>query len=481
MVESLKRLATGIPGLDQLLKGGLVAGSSYVIQGHPGSGKTILANQLACNHVRQQGRVLVATLLSESHERLFQCLSTLEFFDQGMIGNQIQFVSAFDTLEQDGLGEVVKILRQEIARQQASLLIVDGLLNARSRAETSLDTKKFISELQGHAAFAGCTVLLLTSSRLDEGSPEHTMVDGVIELSEQLAGSRAVRQIQLRKTRGSGALAGLHEFEIGQAGLQVFPRLESLYSLPSHPGTDTLTRTSSGTGSLDQVLAGGLPKGAITLVMGPSGIGKTSLGLGFLAASTAAEPGLHFGFYETPERLRLKAGALGHDFKELERKGVLHLCWQPTTKGLLDQVGARLLDIVQAQGIKRVLLDSLGAFNRLANNPARLNEFFCALTGELRARGVTVMLTWEMRDIFGSEINAPAPDLSSIVDNLLLMRFVEHDARLKRMLSVLKVRDSDFDPELHEFVISHNGITLRQSFAGVSGVLSGTPVPSGGG
>lgn len=479
MVESLKRLATGISGLDELLKGGLVAGASYVIQGHPGSGKTILANQLACNHVRQQGRVLVATLLSESHERLFQYLSTLEFFDQSMIGNQIQFLSAFDTLEEEGLGEVVKILRQEIARQQASLLIVDGLLNARSRAETALDTKKFISELQGHAAFAGCTVLLLTSSKLDEGSPEHTMVDGVIELSEQLFGSRAVRQIQLRKTRGSGALAGLHEFEIVPAGLQVYPRLESLYSLPSHPGADSVTRTTCGTESLDTVLGGGLPKGAITLVMGPSGIGKTSLGLSFLAASTAAEPGLHFGFYETPERLRLKASALGHDFTALERQGVLHLCWQPTTQGLLDQVGARLLDIVQAQGIKRVLLDSLGAFKRLANNPARLNEFFCALTGELRARGVTVMLTWEMRDVFGSEITAPAPDLSSIVDNLLLMRFVEHNACLKRMLSVLKVRDSDFNPELHEFVISHNGITLNQSFAGISGVLSGTPVPSG--
>lgn len=478
MVESLKRLATGITGLDHLLKGGLVAGSSYVIQGHPGSGKTILANQLACNHVRQQGRVVVATLLSESHERLFQYLSTLEFFDPSMVGNQIQFLSALATLEEGGLGEVVKILRKEIARQQASLLIVDGLLNARSQAGTSIDTKKFISELQGHAAFAGCTVLLLTNARLDEASPEHTMVDGVIELGEQLFGSRAVRQIQLRKTRGSDALAGVHEFEIGQAGVQVYPRLESLYSQPSHPGTDWVTRITSGTESLDRVIGGGLPKGAITLVMGPSGIGKTSLGLSFLAASTAAEPGLHFGFYETPERLRLKADALGHDFKALERKGVLHLCWQPTTKGLLDQLGARLLDIVQAQGIKRVLLDSLGAFNRVTNNPARLNEFLCALTGELRARGVTVIMTWEMRDIFGSEINAPASDLSSIVDNLLLMRFVEHEARLKRMLSVLKVRDSDFNPELHEFLISHKGITLYQSFAGVSGVLSGTPVPS---
>ena len=106
MTQTLKRLLTGIDGLDALLKGGLVAGASYIVQGPPGAGKTILANQLACEHVRKGGRALVATLLSESHERLFQYLGTLDFFDPSMVGDQIQFVSAFDTLEQDGLDAV---------------------------------------------------------------------------------------------------------------------------------------------------------------------------------------------------------------------------------------------------------------------------------------------------------------------------------------------------------------------------------------
>lgn len=145
---------------------------------------------------------------------------------------------------------------------------------------------KFVSELQGHAAFAGCTVLLLTSARLQEGSPEHTMVDGVIELGEQLLGSRAVRQVQLRKTRGSGALSGLHECLIDQAGLQVFPRLEALYSHPSQTGSDTLTRVGTGIATLDEMLGGGVAKGSVSLVMGPSGIGKTSLGLAFLGPCT---------------------------------------------------------------------------------------------------------------------------------------------------------------------------------------------------
>ena len=481
MAQALRRLVTGIDGLDALLQGGLVAGASYIIQGPPGAGKTILANQLACGHVRGGGRVLVATLLSESHERLFQYLATLEFFDPALVGDPIQFVSAFDTLEQEGLDAVVRLLRQEIARQQASLLIVDGVLNARVRAETALDTKKFVSELQGHAAFAGCTVLLLTSARLDEGSPEHTMVDGVIELGEQLFGSRAVRHIQLRKTRGSAALSGRHECLIDETGMHVYPRLESLFSHPSQAGSATLERIRSGVATLDEMLGGGLATGSVSLLIGPSGIGKTSLGLAFLGASSPQAPGLHFGFYETPERLRIKAASLGYDFAAMEQAGILQLCWQPTTEGLLDQVGARLLERVEAQGSNRVLIDSLGAFSRLAIDPARLNAFFRALVGELRARDVSVMLTWEMRDIFGAEISAPAPDLSSIVDNLMLMRFVELDSQLRRMLSILKVRDSHHDPALHELLIGPQGITLRKAFEGACGVLSGTPVPQGSG
>ena len=299
------------------MKGGLVSGASYIVQGRPGSGKTILANQIGFNHVHEGGRVLVATLLAESHDRLFQFLSTLSFFEPQRVGNEIQFVSAFDTLQNEGLDEVVRLLRREINRQKATLLIVDGVLNARSRAESQLDTKKFISELQGHAAFAGCTVLLITSARLDDGSPEHTMVDGVIEVGEELHGSRSVRRIQLRKTRGSGALSGLHECEIGEDGLVVYPRLESLYAQPSQPDSADLHRVPSGIDGLDRMISGGLPASSVSLLMGPAGVGKTSLGLNFLAQCSPAEPGLHFGFYETPQRLRVKAHALGLDLPAL--------------------------------------------------------------------------------------------------------------------------------------------------------------------
>lgn len=476
-MEKLNRLQSGIEGLDALLKGGLVSGASYIIQGRPGSGKTILANQLGFNHARNGGRVLVATLLAESHDRLFQFLSTLSFFDASRVGAEIQFVSAFDTLENEGLDEVVKLLRREISRQRATVMVVDGLLNARSKADSPIDTKKFISELQGHAAFAGCTVLFLTSSRLDDGSPEHTMVDGVIEMGEELFGTRSVRRIQLRKTRGSGALTGLHECEINDDGLVVYPRLESLYGRPSAPDSADLTRIASGIGSLDGILGGGLHSSSVTLVMGPSGIGKTTLGLKFLSESTVDAPGLHFGFYESPQRLRLKGQSLGIDIQKMEDSGALTIAWQPTTEGLLDGLGARLLRLVEEKGIKRLFIDSLSGMTRVSNNPARITDFYSALMNELRARGVTVFATWEMHDLFGSEVTSPASELSSIADNLMLMRFFEIQSELRRTLSILKVRDSFYDPSLLEVVIRDQAVDLRKVSTNASSVASNSALP----
>lgn len=460
-MEQLPRIESGIAGLDTLLNGGLVAGSSYIIQGRPGSGKTIFANQIAFHHAAHGGRVLFATLLSETHERLFQFLSTLSFFDRERIGREMQFVSAFDTLQSEGLDEVVKLLRREISRQKASVLIVDGVLNARSRADTAIDTKKFIAELQGHAAFAGCTVLFLTSARLDDGSPEHTMVDGVIELGDDLTGARSVRRLNLRKTRGSGAISGLHEFEITENGIVIYPRLEAVLSRPSVPDDLDLGRTSTGVDDVDRLIGGGLQKGSSTLLIGPSGSGKTSLGISFVSQATVDEPGLIFGFYESEERLKRKASALGFGLAQKIEDGAVHVLWQPTTERLLDALGHRLLNAVRQKNIKRVLIDSLGGIARAAVRSNRVTEFFTALIGELRAMGVTVIATWEIRDMFDSNAQAPALELSSIFDNLILLRFIEDQTQLRRILTVIKVRDSEYDPSFHEMVLNQDGIRLN--------------------
>lgn len=461
-MNQLKRLESGIDGLDTLLKGGLIAGSSYIIQGRPGSGKTILANQIGFNHIKQGGSVLFATLLAEPHDRLFQFLSTLSFYDEAQVNQSIQFVSAFDTLENEGLDAVVKLLRREISRQKSTLLVLDGLLNARSKAESPLDTKQFISELQGHAAFAGCTVMFLTSSQLDEGSPEHTMVDGVIEMGEESVGSKTVRLIKLRKTRGSGAIAGAHEFEINQDGIAVYPKIESLLGGSSLHDSDHLSLISSGIPSLDSQIGGGLTTSSVTLIMGPSGAGKTSLGIQFLSGATQDEPGLYFGFHESPQRVRIKAKALGHDFSALEKSGAMHIVWNSVSQGMIDRSSYELLKLVEQKNIKRVFIDSLVGMSRLAIDQSRVNEIFTALLGELRSRGVTIMATWETQRMLNDLPGATAPDLSGLMDNLLLIQFSRNGTELQRQLSILKIRDNAYDPSLLEVVMGNAGITLKK-------------------
>ncbi|WP_262032193.1 ATPase domain-containing protein [Microvirga sp. Mcv34] len=478
MPHELTRLVTGVDGLDVVLRGGLVAGSSYIIQGPPGAGKTILSNQIAFHHASSGQHVLYVTLLAESHERLFENLSTLAFFDAGRLGNGIDYISAFTTLRDEGLTAVVKLLRREIARKKSTLLILDGLLNAREKAESNLDVKTFIAELQGHAAFAGCTVLFLTSAQVEETSPEHTMVDGVIQLKEEVVGVRSARRLQVRKSRGVKAVHGYHQFEILDRGVVIYPRLEAVLGQPSRQDCPTTTRTGSGIADLDAMIGGGLQLGSSTLVLGPSGTGKTTLGLHFLAHSTPEELGLHFGFYETPERLKLKARAIGLDLDPLLASGALEILWQPSTENLLDGLAYKLLDAVDRRGVKRLFIDGFGAFDRAAIYPLRLVEFFSALTNELRALSVTTIGTWELADLFSRQIQAPTPEVSSVIDNLIALRFVDQHAQLRRLISIMKVRDSAFDPSFREFAISDQGVTLPQSFAGSEQVLTGTARPN---
>jgi circadian clock protein KaiC len=456
----------------------LVVGSSYILQGHPGAGKTILSNQIAFHHVASGGHVLYVTLLAEAHERLFQYLSTLDFFDKDLVGNGIDYVSAFSTLKEEGLPAVVKLLRKEIARTGSTLLILDGLLNAREKAESNLDVKTFIAELQGHAAFAGCTLLFLTSAPLDEFSPEHTMVDGIIELKEEVFGVRSVRRLRIAKSRGTNALKGLHQYEILGRGVVIHPRLEAVLARPSMPDRPSEARTSSGIPDLDAMIGGGLPSGSITLLIGASGTGKTTLGLNFLARATPDEPTLHFGFYETPERLKLKARALGFDLDPLIGSGALEVLWQPATENLLDGLGHRLLHAVRRRSVRRLFIDGFGGFERATIHPPRLVEFFTALTNELRVLGVTTLGTWELRELYSPWIQAPEPEISSLVDNLIALRYVDQDSRLLRLLSILKVRDSAYDPAFREIDIGGHGISLPRSFEGTAHALAGTARPA---
>jgi circadian clock protein KaiC len=471
----LERVPTGIPGLDIVLRGGFLKAGIYIVRGEPGTGKTILGNQFCFNHAAAGHRAIYVTLLAETHDRMMQHMQTMSFFEPARIPDGLYYVNGFRVLEEDGMKGFIDLLRHEIRAHNATLLILDGLIAIAESSESDGDFKKFIHELQAQIAIQGCTALLLTNGR-NTYHPEHTMVDGLIELHDVLFGTQAEREVEVRKLRGTDALRGRHSFRITDGGIVVYPRIEALLARPSADDQWPAERCATGVNQLDAMLGGGIPRGTTTLVLGASGAGKTSLGLHFLSRSSAEESGLFFGFYEMPLRLRVKAAHIGIKLDGLIEQGHLEFLWHPPTEDILDALGNRLLEAVRRRRVKRLVIDGLLGFQEIAaDRPHRIGRFLTALANELRVLNVTTFYTTETRNLIGALIEGPTIGLSTVAENLILLRYVEIRSQLRRLISVVKMRDSDFDSSLREFRITSNGIELAHTFESAEAILSGFP------
>ena len=468
----LDRRLSGVAGLDTILGGGFFKGGLYIVQGTPGTGKTTLATQVCFHEIAAGGHALYVTLLAEYHARMMQHLGGMSFFDMSKIPDQLSYISGFSTLRQDGLKGLLALLRREITSRRVSLLILDGFSTAQRSASDEQEFNEFVHELQGIAIATDCTMFLLSAREGVGNTPEYTIVDGILELSNLLTGWSIERGLQVVKFRGTDFLPGLHACRITDDGLMIYPRIEALLASPSRPDPGATGTVSSGVGRLDAMLGGGLPAASTTMFMGPSGIGKTTLGLHFLSRSSEAEPGLLFGFYETPARIEAKLDRVCKPLRPLLDSGALEVLWQPPTDGLLDAYGERLLEAVHRRGVRRLFIDGLGAFQSVNGAPGRMGNFLTSLMNELRVLGVTTVYTLEVPDVVGPHIHAPIGDLSSLAENLVLLRYIEVRSHLYRLISVLKVRDSDFDPSLHRFTLTSNGPVIEDSFESAEAIMA---------
>lgn len=475
--QALRRVSTGVPGLDQILDGGLFGSAVYIVRGSPGAGKTILANQICFHHVGQGGRALFVTLLAESHARMLQHMAGMSFYDADVIPGALYYISAFRTLEDEGLKGLMDLLRREMRAHRAGVLVLDGLLAVEETSTSDREFRKFIQELQAHAALVDCTVLLLTNGSRAEYHPEHTMVDGLITLDDVAYGKRRQRELEVKKFRGSASLRGRHPFRISGEGIVLYPRVESRFPTAGYGSSDS--RASMGIAELDAMMQGGPLQGTSTLLLGASGAGKTTLGTCFLSRSSAQEPGLHFGFYETPERLVANARAIGLHLQPLVEAGHLELMWRPPTEQILDDLGGALVAAVKRRGVKRLFIDSLGGFIAAADMAERMSVYLAALLDELRLLGVTTLLSMETPNLVGPDIKVPIEGISAVSENMVLLRFAEYRSRLYRLMSVMKVRGSGFDPRLREFQISEAGVTFAGGLENAELMLTGYAIERG--
>ena len=474
--EEVPRTSSGTPHLDQILSGGWLRGGVYLIAGPPGTGKTTLGNQF-CFSIAQRGENAVyLTLMAETHSRMMLHLRSLTFFRPEHVGTRLTYVSGTALLKEQGLPGLLEMLSRTLREKRPKALVIDGATLLRERAESPLVLREFLQGLSVVCGLTDCTALLL-STELHKGMDiEYAMVDGILSLSAELLGLKAIRGLEILKFRGSNNIPGRHTFLINEHGVSIYPRWEAVYRKTPEVIPDASKRLRFGVPSVDAMCFGGVVAYSSTLLLGSPGSGKTLLGLHFLAEGAAqGERGLYFGFAESGETLMHKTRSVGLDLGPFVKEGLVRLEVRAPVETLPDAMAQELMDLARHHHYTRVFIDGLEPFAKEAIDPERTTRFVSALINAMRDQHVTLVLTEQTNTLFGPDLHSPIRGAEAIVDNLIFVRFVEMDGRLRRMLSVLKMRDSDNDPFLREFHITSKGLEVQQAFSAQEGMLTGLP------
>jgi circadian clock protein KaiC len=473
--EDRRRFPTGIVGLDTILRGGLFAGCTYLVLGDSGTGKTVLASQIAFGGAAER-RAMMVTFLVESHAAMIANLQSMDFFDEAAIPERVYFVNGYHALENEGPSGLLDLLQRTIRDREVALLVLDSVNSVRSYAATDLGFQQFLRELQAFTNLAGCTTLLLFHSGSPEPAVAAPLVDGLVVLEHRMCGPRAFRTVAVKKTRGSDALEGAHAFAIDSGGLTVYPRLEAVASCCPPADEAERPRRALGIAGLDEMLRGGLPAATSTVVFGSSGSGKTLLATSFLARGAAlGERGLYFGFYDWPPRLVGETRGVGVALREQVERGRVELMWNPPYEQLVDALAHELLERIERRKIARLVIDGLDGFAQSVLFAERLPCFLAALANQLRCLGVTAIFTEETRKPFGPSIDLPVEGMSLVAENLIYLNYAEIDSELVRFISILKLREGGYDPSIRRYLIDEHGLQVGERLEPAHAVLGGEP------
>ncbi|SAL25293.1 Circadian clock protein kinase KaiC [Caballeronia sordidicola] len=474
-------VTTGVPGLDDILGGGLIKGGLYLIEGMAGAGKTILSTQIGFHRVTEGDTVLYITLIAESHSKLLSHLKALSFYDADAISDKMFFVSGYHELIRDGLGGFLALIASTIKTNRPRFMVIDGFRSAREFSSTELELSQFIHELSAFVSAAGCTTLILAPLSGNEPHPEHTLVDGLVELNRFATGMRRAREIEVHKLRARDHLLGRHFFKITADGLVTFPRLEARSKL-REGAPDLKSKLAFGLPEFDAMLGGGVVRGSTTTLIGPSGIGKTLISLKFLEAGLArGERCVYFGFYESPERLVAKAESVSIKLADAVADGRMILEWRPAVELAIDELAAELISVVKRTGASRLVVDGIEGFHDSANRMERFGLFLNALTHRLRQESVTTLLTEEL-PLYGDVTHSSSIRASAMTENIVLLRYIETATSLYRIVSIVKQREAAHDSSIRRFIIDENGLHFTDDPVGTTRLLSArgtiTPVVS---
>ncbi|MDT7564252.1 MAG: circadian clock protein KaiC [Pseudonocardiales bacterium] len=451
-----ERTTSGTQSLDAVLGGGLPRDGIILVIGLPGCGKTILAQQCVFANASPERPALYLSTVSEPLEKILRYGQTLSFFDPTAVGRSVLYENLGSVLHEHGLVGILDRVRNLIRERRPGVIVIDSFKALHPYAESSSDFRRVLHDLAGMLSAYPVTSLWVGEYGLDEiaTAPEFAVADAIIALGSLRAGERTSRGLQVLKLRGGEFLGGTHGYRLSAEGLIVFPRLADL---PDISGYDLgTTRLRSGVQALDDMLDHGYWPGASTLLAGPTGVGKTVIGLHFVFHGVRnGEPGLIATMQEDPAQLerivRQFGWSLANDHVTLMYRSPIDL--------YLDQWVHELLHAIDTTGATRVLIDSFGDLQAASPDPTRFREYVYSLVHRCSRRGVSLMMTYEVPELFGLT-RLSDESVSHLADNVVLLQYRSLDHSISRALTVLKTRASHHAPEAREFQITTDGITI---------------------
>ncbi|WP_406660602.1 ATPase domain-containing protein [Methanolobus sp. ZRKC3] len=444
--------STGIPGLDEILGGGIKPPFTMLIAGNPGTGRTTLGVQALCSAAREGETVLYVGVTSKSEDMMRRVLSSYDFFDEKVNIRTFNISS----VERDPLTILVE-LSNMVTSLKPSHIVIDPVTPI-GFGFPEAERRRFMYSLNSAIGEWNAIVYLTGTMSTEQlcRSVITDIVDGVVHLSQHIGHRKSKRCIRVVKFGTASYIEGEHAFEISTSGMSIYPRIEPDVLEPDWD----MKRIKVGISGLDEHMGGGLLERSSTLIAGNTGTGKTLFGLQFIIEGALnGEVGIINSFEETPGELRYYASNFGLNLEELEEKELVKIIHTPPSEINSCKHAFELKENIERMEAKRVLIDDISAFDIVVDNINDKKGHISNLIRLFKNKGVTsVLIKGNMAA--GSDILLSEIPISAIVDNLLLLRNLEIDKEIKKSLSILKMHGSSHEKHLINYDIGNNGIEI---------------------